>query len=79
MTLLKKKIQSGVGLNINRQMPKPNKDLFSQKLLWGFMPGDWGQEIPGEDEKVKDEKEEDKTNEEEEEEEDKSDDDTTRN
>ena len=76
---IKKKIQNSVGLNINRQMPKPNKDLFSQKLLWGFMPGDWGQEIAGEDEKVKDEKEEDKTNEEEEEEEDKSDDDTTRN
>ena len=76
---IKKKIQNGVGLNINRQMPKPNKDLFSQKLLWGFMPGDWGQEIPGEDEKVKDEKEEDKTNEEEEEEEDKSDGETTRN
>ena len=76
---IKKKIQNSVGLNINRQMPKPNKDLFSQKLLWGFMPGDWGQEIAREDEKVKDEKEEDKTNEEEEEEEDKSDDDTTRN
>ena len=74
---IKKKIQNGVGLNINRQMPKPNKDLFSQKLLWGFMPGDWGQEIPGEDEKVKEE--EDKTDEEEEEEEDKSDNDTTRN
>ena len=76
---IKKKIQNSVGLNINRQMPKPNKDLFSQKLLWGFMPGDWGQEIAREDEKIKDEKEEDKTNEEEEEEEDKSDDDTTRN
>ena len=38
---------------IIRQL-KPNKDLFSQKLLWGFMPGDWGQEIFAEDEKVKD-------------------------
>ena len=81
---LKKKIQSGGVLSINQQIPKPNKDLFSQKLLWGFMPGDWGQEILGEDEKVKDGKEEDKTNEdktdeEEEEEEDKSEGNTTRN
>ena len=65
--------------NLNRQMPKPNKDLFSQKLLSGFIPGDWEQEIFAEDEKVKDEKEEEKENEEEEEEEEKSEDDTTRN
>ena len=63
---------------IIRQL-KPNKDLFSQKLLWGFMPGDWGQEILAEDEKVKDEKEEEKDNEEEEENEENSEDDTTRN
>ena len=63
---------------IIRQL-KPNKDLFSQKLLWGFLPGDWGQEIFAEDEKVKDEKEEEKDNEEEEESEEKSEDDTTRN
>ena len=77
---MKKKIDMrGMPPNINRPIPRPNKDLFSQKLLWGFMPGDWGQEILAEDEKNKDEKEEDKSNEEEEEEEEKSEDDTTRN
>ena len=77
---MKKKIDMrGIPPNINRPIPRPNKDLFSQKLLWGFMPGDWGQEILAEDEKNKDEKEEDKSNEEEEEEEEKSEDDTTRN
>jgi hypothetical protein len=74
-----KKLGLGGWPNLNRQMPKPNKDLFSQKLLSGFIPGDWEQEIFAEDEKVKDEKEEEKENEEEEEEEEKSEDDTTRN
>ena len=78
-----KKMGMGMGIgpwsNINKQIPKPNKDLFSQKLLSGFIPGDWGQEIFAEDEKLKDEKEEEKENEEEEEDEEKSEDDTTRN
>ena len=78
---MEKKMGMGIGAwpGIARQPPRPNKDLFSQKLLSGFIPGDWGQEIFVEDEKVKDEKEEEKENEEEEEDEEKSEDDTTRN
>jgi len=80
---LDRKTGIGMGMggwsNLNKQLPKPNKDLFSQKLLSGFIPGDWEQEIFLEDEKVKDEKEEEKENEEEEEDEEKSEDDTTRN
>ena len=74
-----KKLGFGGLPSLGKQIPKINKDLFSQKLLWGFMPGDWGQEIFAEDEKVKDEKEEHQDNEEEEEDEEKSEDDTTRN
>ena len=76
---LERKMGLGIYPMIGRQPPRPNKDLFSQKLLSGFMPGDWGQEIFAEDEKGKDEKEEEKENEEEEEDEERSEDDTTRN
>ena len=81
-----KKLSNGIWSNVNRQIPKPNKDLFSQKLLSGFIPGDWGQEIFAEDEKVKDEKEEEKEekedekeNQEEEEDEEQSESDTSKN
>ena len=82
-----KKLANGNWSNANKQVPKPNKDLFSQKLLSGFIPGDWGQEIFAEDEKVKDEKDEEKDeekddekeNQEEEEDEEQSESDTTKN
>ena len=81
-----KKLSNGIWSNVNRQIPKPNKDLCSQKLLSGFIPGDWGQEIFAEDEKVKDEKEEEKEekedekeNQEEEEDEEQSESDTSKN
>ena len=68
---------NNIGRGIKPLIPKINKDLFSQKLLWGFTPtsNQWGNEVFAEDEKGKEEKE----NEEEEESEEKSEDDTTPN
>ena len=61
-----KKIKSVQNIINQRFSARQNKDLFSQKLLSGYIPGDMANNFILEDEKVKDEEEEEEENENEE-------------